>query len=286
MKAAAGAGRGGRVGSAKPARGFASALRAARRDSGMSLRALSECTGISESHLSRIERGERTSLSKQSLAALVDATGWHGLWSAAGCVPPDIEQELARLAGELGEAALRGQAVRALRRLFSADCARRFLARHDIPERDMRVDIRAAAAISGLSVSVEYVPGSGSNSITFGEGGAAEVRVGRDTPGATILLRFLYAHALGHRILDHGSCAYPMTNGAEEEATDIACLLLMPDSLVERAVRRSMIGHDPWDPAGGDPVSGIASALAVPLWVAVRRLSDHQTLETDAEAAA
>src|SRR4051794_20297545 len=76
---------------------LAAALREARRERGMTLTALAREIGYSVSHLSRLERGQRSSPSTDLLERLADALGLQPapVFAAAGLLPPKVAVELA-----------------------------------------------------------------------------------------------------------------------------------------------------------------------------------------------
>jgi transcriptional regulator with XRE-family HTH domain len=76
---------------------LADLLASSRRARKLSLTQLASKAGTSTSHLSRIERGERDSLSRELLGRLAAALDLEPerLFAAARLLPPDVERELA-----------------------------------------------------------------------------------------------------------------------------------------------------------------------------------------------
>jgi hypothetical protein len=120
-------------------------------------------------------------------------------------------------------------------------------------------------------------------------------------PAALPRVRFLLAHAAAHAMEDRLACTFPRMGDGEEMACGIATHLLCPPSLLEVALRSSLDQHehgagtestsqadllsqagDPWRPDIGRVISAVAHRLAVPGWVAVRRLAEESLLDDEA----
>ena len=238
---------------------------------------LARQVGVSVSHMSRIERGERASLTRDLLGRLAETTGDHSLWTAARCVPPDAESALSEWHGAFRQPAFVRRTLPLVRQIHLGLIAGRLLIQSRA-ETATRVELLPLAGLLGVRFLPTADP-SGS-AVTFVDSGQVSIAYDAERPARS---RFLQAHALGHAALDSRSCAYPRTGPAEDEATDLACWLLSPSGLLERVVRGAMARRDSWAAGGTDVVDAVARELGVPLWLAVRRLGEDRALDGYAE---
>ncbi|MFJ6939651.1 helix-turn-helix domain-containing protein [Streptomyces sp. NPDC101132] len=256
------------------------ALRAARKQAGVSLRAAAEGSGISYSTLSRIENGHPVS----SLDAAIAVARNIGL----------DEREVLRLAGELAppgaavlaepglRRALPGgrfspRAMAALRRVHLRELASEFSAGLG---GGSPVDVRLAAKQLGLALAQ-----------------AGRLESGFDSRGKTYRIpatahddgmaqRLWSAHGIAHRLIAEDSGTAPQCLPQqralpdEREAVYVASCVLVPPALLAAELRKG-----PLSPALGSPAAfnaaleRVASRFRVPAVWAAARLAEDRTGE-------
>lgn len=259
-----------------PTGGGGALARALRQSRGeRSIRSVASDAGISQTHLSRIESGERTAppdlVVRLAAAMQVDAEPLLELTAdlSAGVLRQLAEPEF-RLALRGDELAASTRSL--LRRAHLREVAERVRARIGGEARDP-VDVRQLVAAVGAtlkpstaaapSVVVEPEPG-----IAVSPNGVTQKRY-----------RFLVAHAVGHVAL--GATAGCDIDGAADEeldATALASFLLVPAAALRNFARNEGRRHDMWDPDGAEFVAAAASRFAVPLWMVARRLGEDGRL--------
>lgn len=256
---------------------LAVAVSRARKRRGLTMTGLARQVGISVGHMSRIERGERASLTRDLLGRLAASTGDPSLWTAARCVPPEAESALSEWPRAFGQPALARWAIPLVRQIHMGAIAGRLLAESGA-ETATRVELRPLAGL----VRLRFVPATHrlDGAVTFVDANRVSIAYDAEQPTRA---RFLQAHAVGHAALASKSCVYPRTGPAEDEATDLACWMLAPPSLLEHVVRGAMARRDSWTAGGTDIVDAVARELGVPMWLAVRRLGEDRTLDGYAE---
>jgi hypothetical protein len=79
------------------------------------------------------------------------------------------------------------------------------------------------------------------------------------------------------------ACSLPMMADGELEACDIAVHLLVPTRLLNDTLAKVGLERiDVWSPDLGVLMFSVADRLAVPAWVAVRRVADERLLDDQA----
>lgn len=269
-----------RTTSASTADGFGAALASARQAAGLTQAELSDRCGVSRSHVSRLESGDRSRLSLDLIARLEAELRTEGkLYAAAQVVPPSAAAVLAPLYLALQPTELRRTTSTATRRIHLARVAARFLAAHGKRD-DYRVDVEALVTATG----VDLMEDDGQKfAVVLDTDKVTVVRpIDRDDPRWMPRRRFVLAHAAAHVILGSKACSYPLTGADEDPATDLAAYLIAPSDAVQRAFDAVRGETDGWAP-GRPVVETVASRLAVPVWVALRRLAEEDLLTTLAE---
>ncbi|HEV8557295.1 MAG TPA: helix-turn-helix transcriptional regulator [Actinophytocola sp.] len=256
---------------------LASSVRRARDACGLSMSELARRIGVTTSHLSRIESGERSSVRRDVLDRIVATTNDHSIWAAARCLPPHAELELARWHSAFRVDAL-SRTLPLVRQIHLGEVGA-VLLRDAGAERSDRIELQALTGHVGLRVTRRRA--TGGCAVEFIERNAIAVA---DEPDQPVSFRFLVAHAVAHVALNSHACAYPRrTEPQEDTATDLACWLLAPPGLLDRVARRVMARRDSWAVGGTDIAGALARELGVPLWLAIRRLGEERTLDIYAE---
>lgn len=268
---------------------FGATLRRLRSRADLSLRALASLCGIDHTHLSRLERGRVPS--RDLLERLGEALGPEALVelaAAAGRLPARVEETLASFPHAMTPAVLEKWTVPSLRRSEASHRAEPLLLRAPAGGVSRgRIDPEALCRYQGFQPRFETGAGFGPV-VVFGDRTVTIRDPGdRDDAGSLPRQRFLVAHAAAHLIAEQQACTFPRMTGEEQLACDVAAYLLCPRGLLEQAVlaARIELGEDvsgPWASRSGDIVSAVAEKLAIPGWVAVRRLADDALLEDDA----
>lgn len=276
---------------ADTASSFGAALREVRTAKGLTLRVLAERCGTGYSHLSRIETGDERipsrSLLERLLDALDDPAAAAVLMGAAGRLVPEAERKVSEFPRALAEPVLSQRAVPALRRIDAGVIAEGLLAR--VPGRGLvgnLVDPQVLRRSVGLHLIQR--PSDGGLVAEF-DGDVVVLRDPGDPDDAAAFPRgrFLLAHVVGHVLLGARSCAFPRVPEDELPALDVAAHLLCPRLLLERAFREAIPELDedarsPWSSRSAAVAAVVAERLAVPGWVALRRLADEGLLEDEA----
>ncbi|WP_415296869.1 helix-turn-helix domain-containing protein [Cellulosimicrobium sp. SJTW-1] len=259
-------------------------------------REVADAVGTSHTHLSRLERGGEREVSRSLLERLGNELGAPTeLAAAAGRVTPRVESVVAQYPEALSEELLERATAPSLRRIVASERAERVL--KSVPGGALvrnRIDPTVICRHLGYTVSVERTGQS-----------AVEVRGSKlliteptepEDPAWLPRTRFLTAHGVAHLVaMNEDSredvCTYPRLTRKEFEAVDLAACLLTPRSLLERTfdlaaqqltvepLEPSEDGEVAWSYASGALVARVAERLAVPGWVAVRRLADEALLD-------
>ncbi|MFF3312226.1 helix-turn-helix domain-containing protein [Streptomyces sp. NPDC002952] len=263
-------------------------LRRLRQRRGLTQRQLAEAAGTHVTHISRVESGERVTVSRGLLERLGDELGAPAeLAAAAGRVPARAEQALCQFPDALQDAVLEGKTLPALRRLAASAQAQRLLSRTpggaveggriepNALCRQLRLQPVVRPADDGPPLSFE-----GRQVIVTDPGQHGD-------PAALPRIRFLIAHAAAHALEEQLSCVFPRMGSGEELACDVAAYLLCPSPLLEGALRSASLeagpdAGDPWVSDIGAVVTAVARKLGVPGWVAIRRLADEALLDDEA----
>jgi transcriptional regulator with XRE-family HTH domain len=255
---------------------------------GLTLRDLAERCGSDYTHLSRVENGRERPPSRhlleRILGAIDDPSAVAVLAGAAGQLAPATERAISAFPRALAEPALSERALPALRRIDVGVLADGLLSR--TPGRGIirdRVEIEALCRTLGLRPVVRQ--GERGPAATF-EGETVVVRdPGEPGDAATVpRVRFLLAHAAAHEMQGNRSCTFPRAGEAELPALDLAAHLLCPRLLLERALQKAQEALDedarnPWAWQSAAVAASVAEQLAVPGWVALRRLADEALLD-------
>ncbi len=271
--------------------GFGAALRKARIEKGLTLRALAQRSGTDYTHLSRIETGGERVPSRQLLDRLLhaieDPSAAALLAGAAGRLTPAAELAVSAFPRALAEPALSERALPALRRIDVGVAAEVMLSR--IPRRGLigdRVEPEVLCRSLGLRPVIRA--GESGPAATF-DGDTVVVRDPGEPGDAASLprVRFLLAHAAAHAVLGERVCTLPRAGKAEPPAFDLAAHLLCPRQLLERVLRAVVPTLDdearnPWASSSANAAAAVAERLAVPGWVVLRRLADEALLDDEA----
>ncbi|MYX34387.1 MULTISPECIES: helix-turn-helix transcriptional regulator [unclassified Streptomyces] len=271
--------------SAWPDEELGALIRTLRRDALQRQADLAAAAGISASQLSRLERGRRTGVSIDVLIALDAELAAEGrVLAAARVVPPCAAELLSPLHLALNGRRLVDRTARAVAAVHHAALGEQLWERAGSAQYH-RVQLDPLCRAAGLHVDVAD---GRSLAVELGEGRALiTIPVQPASPQRLPLERFLTAHTLAHTLYGHTSCTYPRTNTEEDAATAVACYLLAPSELLNRAaedLRNRYSGDGMWS-VGGAPAlaEAVASRLGAPGWVTVRRLAEEGYLETIAE---
>lgn len=254
------------------------ALRLSRGE--RSIRSVALDAGISQTHLSRIESGERTPspglVARLAAAMQVDA---EPLLELASGLSEGVLSELAepefRLALRGGELSIPTRSL--LRRAHLGEVAERIRARIVGEARDP-MDVRLLVAAVGATLkpaaaaAAPVVVGS-EPSIAVSAEGITQERY-----------RFLVAHGVGHVALGViNGCEIEGAADEELDATALASFLLVPGVALRNFARDEGRRHDMWDPDGAEFIAAAAARFAVPLWMVARRLGEDGRLAELAE---
>ncbi|MFD6568308.1 helix-turn-helix domain-containing protein [Micromonospora profundi] len=271
--------------------GFGTMLRQARTARGLTLRELANRCRTNYTHLSRIETNAERVPSRQLLDRIVgafeDPSAAALLAGAAGRLTPGAERAVSAYPRALAEPALSEQALPALRRIDVGVVVDGLLSR--VPRRGLvgdRIEPEILCRSFGLRPVIKT--GERGPAATF-EGDAVVVRDPGEPGDAAALprVRFLLAHAAAHAVLGVRACTFPRVGEAEQPAFDLAAHLLCPRQLLERALRAATLTlnddeRNPWASRSTAVVAVVAERLAVPGWVALRRLADEALLDDEA----
>lgn len=259
---------------------LADALASARRTAGLSLTAVADSAGTSASHLSRLERGERTGVSpalveRLAKALQVDPTD---LLSSAGYLAAEVSAALSEpdLARALGPGSLPTETRDLLRRRHIAAVAEKW--RREAGEPAVQVDPVTVLKAHNLTV---YFDRESRTQVRFPDGAHAIV----NPSGGPIPARFLVAHAAGHAALQaEPACDLESQSDSELDATAFAGFLLGPHAGVLQACREASPRYDVWEPqAATGFITEVAGHLGMPVWLAARRLAEDGRLAEAAE---
>lgn len=270
-----------RTTSASDAGGFGTVLASARRAANLTQSDLAVACGVSRSHLSRLESGDRSRLSLDLISRLEAVLRTEGqLYAAARVVPPPAAALLAPHYLALQPTEARRTTATAIRRIHLARVAAGFLAAHGRWV-DYRVDVEAL--VTATRADLTEVDGDKFR-VVLDTGQVTVVRPEeRDDPRWLPRRRFVLAHVAAHLILESQSCAYPLTNADEDPASELAAYLVAPAEVVQRAFDAVRGQTDGWAPGHYPVVETVASRLGVPVWVALRRLAEEDLLTLLAE---
>ncbi len=255
---------------------FGALVRSARSRQQLSLTEAAARAGTSASHLSRLERGERTALSRELLARLASTLDVQPgeLFAAAGLLPLAIERELADPALALALAdgdRLPFRTREMLRRRHLAALA----------ERLFGAPAAGAVDVEALLRGEDYtlVPTGGPERSLVFDG--MTLRYHGETRE---IERFLFAHAAAHIALSHEegpSCALHDEEPSREvdelegEATTLAAFILVPTSPLAMAVREESERYKVWLGGTGPLLEAVAGRFGAPAWLVARRVGEE-----------
>ncbi|MDQ1747826.1 MAG: Helix-turn-helix domain [Frankiaceae bacterium] len=270
--------------------GFGPLLRQLRRDSGFTLRQLAERSGSHFTHLSRLEQGSDRAPSRGLVERLARALGPEAgsrLAAAAGILTEPTERAVARTHRALAEPVFAERSLPALRRIDAGVLAESLLRK--APSRGMERDrVNPTVLCRTLGIRPEVRAGEAGPAAVF-DGDTVRICDPGDPDDAAAVprVRFLLSHAAGHALIGNRECTFPRMADEEAFALDLAAHLLCPRALIERTLRAVSSELDdearnPWAARSGDVVTLVAERLAVPGWVALRRLADEALLDDDA----
>jgi transcriptional regulator with XRE-family HTH domain len=264
-------------------------LRRLRKASRLTQAELAVRVGTGASHLSRIESGERQDVGRDLLERLGKALGApFELASAAGRLPASTEAAIAGYPRALSAPGFDRRTTPALRRLDAVPVAEALLNRTPgsttaeqvdtvVLCRSFRCQPQTAAAASAPPLA--FLPGPARAPV----GVVINPRGERADAELVPRTRFLQAHAAAHLDSRRYDCALPVLNEHELRLIDVTCALLAPRHLLERAVAvGTRLADDLWGASGAAVVEDVAGRLAIPAWVAVRRLADEGVLDGQA----
>jgi len=256
---------------------LAELLASSRRARKLSLTQLARKAETSTSHLSRIERGERDSLSRELLGRLAAALDLdpERLFAAARVLPPEVERELANPA--LAGALVAGYEVPAptralLRRVHIGRAVER-----EFPQLGREL-VNPKALLEERSFIVEI--SEGAEAVTLD---GTTVRCSATMPATA---RFLLAHALGHAVLETDpACSVKAFTPEEQDATAFAAFVLAPPGPLRRTVFGLAGSYDVWRGASGALIEAAAVRVAAPAWLVARRITEDGLLAELAKVA-
>ncbi|MFE4953463.1 helix-turn-helix domain-containing protein [Streptomyces sp. NPDC056653] len=271
-----------------PADDLGPTLRRLRLRRGMTQRQLADAAGTHVTHVSRVESGERVTVSRELLERLGDnIDGLAELTAAAGRVPARAERAISQFPDALENAVLEARTLPALRRLTAAARAQYLLARTPGGAVEGgRIEPKALCR----QLKLQPVVGLADNGppITFEGRQVIVTDPGQHgDPASLPRIRFLIAHAAAHALDEQLSCLFPRMGSGEELTCDVAAHLLCPPNLLEGAFRSAVLeagpeAGDPWASDVGAVVTAVARQLGVPGWIAIRRLADEALLDDEA----
>lgn len=252
------------------------AIRLARRRNGWSLEHLAELVGSSASHLSRIERGDRTAVGRDLIGRIAGELRLDPseVYKSTGTLPREIEAELTHPDVSLAVADGHGLPLasqRALRRISTERRALNAMLRLGA----LAIPVDAARLLARWGIDVAQAQ-EGEPLVTL-ERGRVAVR-GRSREER----RFLEAHALGHVLAGTETCTYPGFALEEQGANVAAAAILMPAGPLTRIVHEEGQRADPAHSAQA-LIELVAGRCGVPSWLAAQRMGE---LGLFAEAAA
>jgi transcriptional regulator with XRE-family HTH domain len=269
---------------------FGETLRRLRDREQLTLRKLASVAGTDHTHLSRLEHGRVPS--RELLERIGDAFTPQArveLFSAAERLPAEVERLFAGFPHALSADGLNRHTKPSLRRTEASHLADRFL--RSVPAGGAnggRVEpeilcrrLHFQPVIQPAAATLSVIFDAQTSTVTIRDKGT------QDDAATFPRLRFLMAHAAGHLLLDQRICSFPAMQEGEDYVCDLACYLLCPPTLLDNAVLTAGVdldqdARDPWASRYGDIVSVVAEKLAIPGWVAVRRLADESFLEGNA----
>lgn len=234
----------------------ASVLRERRAAAGLKRGQVADLSGIHVSMISRLERGryqhQLTEATVATLSRVLDCGA--ALYHAAGMPTP----QAARLAAdpELLRAFDDGPLARAaIRNLHLAHLAGS-LSAQALSGDGRRVDEKKLWRV----VNGSAAPGRALQGAASAQG------------------RFDVAHRVAHLVLRSG-CQWPRVVPAEQEAHDLAAMLLCPGPQVKQAIRAAFAEpRNLWSPDAGRLVESIADFLVVPGWTVLRCIGPSSDL--------
>jgi transcriptional regulator with XRE-family HTH domain len=252
-------------------------LRDHRKQTGMLLKEVARDSGVSISHLSKLENGKRVAVSKRAIGGIASALNIPPaeLFAAAAILPREVERQIAD--PELAYAVMDGYSLPpgtrvAMRRIHIAALAARA---NPISSPRERVDPDQLVRREGYESTTD----PGLDPLDVRIAGKEVVCAGNaDDPDQAGLIRFELAHAYGHIRLGYTrSCNIRETgHPAEQDATAFAAFILAPKAILQAAAQASRL--DVWEDGPGDFIREIAGRLAAPGWLVARRLGEDGLL--------
>jgi transcriptional regulator with XRE-family HTH domain len=252
---------------------FGEIVRTARHRQGLSLAEAADLAGTSPSHLSRLERGKRLTLSRDLLSRIATTleVDTLRLFGAAGLLPPPIERALAdpEVALALADGDRLPYRTRWLLR-------RRHLGA--LAEQEFTVPAVGPVDVETLLTDRGYTVIEQAGSERRLEIDRMTVRYVGDPPPVK---RFLLAHALAHSVLeveprcclDNADLTYD-EESREAEATAMASFILVPTNPLAIAVREETARFDVWRGGTGALLESVAGRFGAPTWIVARRVGE------------
>jgi transcriptional regulator with XRE-family HTH domain len=256
--------------------GLGELLRISRERAGLKLKDVADRSGASVTTLSLLERGQRQ-VPPDVLERIVASTGADAseAFRLAGIASPQAVSELSggELIGALDRGGLSGAARSALRRAHLSSLAEAVRTTPAFPPVDMErllddefgIDIRSSDKADKVRFAtpelVEY---------------PAELDEEEHRRERQFALGHMAAHALISRPAGRRpECSLSAGGVTEGEATWVAGLLLMPRRMLESEAQLLVGTYKVTESSGlSNFINEVASAFAVPAWVAARHLGD------------
>jgi transcriptional regulator with XRE-family HTH domain len=280
-----------------------------RKKTGMSQAEVAEFIGVHQSVVSDLERGVQRTLEIEALdrlAATFGDDGWR-LHADAGVLPAAAEAALAGMFRAVKPDRIQ-RTVEAVRRREAAEIVRAEYGRIP-PGSSGRVEdvtlltianLRQGPVTHGGAVSVELIGDTVHLTLP--------ARAADPAWPSTFERRYLLAHAAAHvllvrhEVVGNFQCQFPRRDDTEGWVTDLACQMLAPEAVLGQAVEYALDEWrhantftsgtdeappaDVWSAEGANIVTAVARRLAIPIWVAVRRLGEDGSLDVEAEVGA
>lgn len=256
---------------------IAKVLREYRKLAGKVLKEVARDSGVSISHLSKLENGKRVAVSKRAIGNIASALNIPAgeLFTAAAVLPRDVEREIAD--PSLANAVMIGYRLptgtrAALRRMHLGALAGKAQVMGTTRGRAEPEQLLARRGYTWRADAQENPP--------WIHLGSAEVICAGDAehPDHEAVIRFELAHAFAHLELDaHPRCDIrAMGEPAERDATSYAAFLLAPNTILVAAAQGSRL--EVWEDGPGDFIREIAGRLGAPAWLVARRLGEEGLL--------
>lgn len=263
----------------------------------MTQQQLADAVGTHVTHLSRLETGQRGPAGRDLLARLSAVLNAGPLLaSASGRLPSHIEEEISTFPAAMVGSVFAQRTVPLLRRFAAVDAARQMLARTPGGGIDGAGRVDPAAVCRSLGFQPVIKSGVGVAALRFEQRTVVVTDPAPSSDPAYLpRTRFLLAHAAVHLSRGESACRFPRLDAQEDMTVAICCNLLCPNEILGpafRAVLAEIVSGDKsparspgevlWTAEAGRVVAGVASRLAVPGWVVMRRLADDALFDDEA----